>query len=533
MKMRVLWLLGLLLAVAIVARWWLGVGSIEHVPEATHPAQSSLASPPPEPMREGDMGVERTPAPPEPDASSKGAELEAAAFSGRVMDFAGNPVSAVAVELRGGSETKTCSSDSAGSFEVELTSGNWILEARHADFDRHIEIVEWVDTSRAPPHEIRLRAIRLVGIRFVDEHGAPLPATLAQTRVELRPRVVAFEADDAGVAPLEHTASLRFLTKTELKAESPKDWHAGLHVPFGRVCLAQATCLGVVGPLTRIFPNDPVVQLTLPIDPLAARLASVEIRLVDAETQAPLPNVHVSLVPPEGGNRIGPTDSDGRASFVGVSPGFVTFSVWARGYATLDRGLGLEPGTSVSVEFALERAQQIHGVARYEDGTPFASRALHYFELKAIQEPKFRIASSSIRTDEEGRFTIWNTTSQPLIVVPDVSKVAGARTATLVRPDAANEVIVRAEQRLCFASDRLAPAGLELRCMVLDAAGYPVAQWRQRSPVADCWKLASGTYRVEWAYESGAPQSVNVEVPATGALHFPLHVDAPKGSSGR
>lgn len=533
MKLRALCLCGLLVLAAIVARWWRGAEANEPTPEGMLPVQASTVQSPPPVESDENARVEATPAVREATETVTEDSTEPVPFSGRVLDLLGNPVNAVALELRGASETKSCSSDASGSFEVELASGVWLLDARHADFERHVEIVEWIDTSRARPHEIRLRAIRLVGIRFVDEHGDPLPATLPETRVELRPRALAFEADDAGAAPLEHTASLRFLTKTELKAENPKDWHAGLHVPYGRVCLAQATCLGVVGPLTRIFPNDPVVQLTLPIDPLAARLASVEVRLVDAETQAPLPNVNVSLVPPEGGNRIGPTDGDGRASFVGVSPGFVAFSVWARGYATLDRGLGLEPGTSVSVEFALELAQQIHGVARYEDGTPFASRGLHYFELKVIQEPKFRIARSSIRTDEEGRFTIWNTTSQPLIVVPDVSKVAGARTATLVRPDAANEVIVRAEQRLCFASDRLAPAGLELRCMVLDAAGYPVAQWRQRSPVADCWKLASGTYRVEWAYESGAPQSVNVEVPATGVLHLPLHVEAPKGSSGR
>lgn len=202
----------------------------------------------------------------------------------------------------------------------------------------------------------------------------------------------------------------------------------------------------------------------------------------------------------------------------------------------MDRGLGLEPGTSVSVEFALELAQQIHGVARYEDGATFSRvEACTTSSSRSGAEPKFRIARSSIRTDEEGRFT------SPLEHdVPAVDRRAGclegrrrenrdAREAGCrERGDrAGGTTVVLRERSTRSRGPRVALHGPR-RCRV---SGGSVAAAKSQSRTAG--SSPEGPIASSGPTNPARRRSVNVEVPTTGALHLPLHVEAPKGSSGR
>jgi hypothetical protein len=159
-----------------------------------------------------------------------------------------------------------------------------------------------------------------------------------------------------------------------------------------------------------VQPATTEVKFTVDIDALKALAASATVRVLDADSGAPLVDARVSLDTSNRGGMGHKVDADGRAVLEGLSPGLLRCNITAKDRETMYTTVRVEPGQRLDLgDVRLGAALTLRGTVLDADGRP-ATASLSWTELKWRTRATAAFASNrSARTEADGTFSLWGT----------------------------------------------------------------------------------------------------------------------------
>lgn len=190
---------------------------------------------------------------------------------------------------------------------------------------------------------------------------------------------------------------------------NPKDGFAGtLHFAKAPPAYAALLLRNVVLAQQQVQPRQTEITFTVDVDAVRAQTGSATVRVLDAETGAPIPEARVGLDSSNRGGRGRATDGDGRLTIENLPPGLLQMQVTAKDHETAAKVVTIEPGRVLDLgEIRLGPVLPLVGRVLDADGKPCASATLQWTELKWRTEPTEFRHNFSTRTEADGTFQLW------------------------------------------------------------------------------------------------------------------------------
>jgi hypothetical protein len=388
-----------------------------------------------------------------------------------------------------------------------LSPGAWQLFAKSRDRAYAATQVVLTDEA-AQTHDIVLEPRYAVRVRIVDREGKDGTAALTRKPIEPDRRTVAsvFQVRAWSVAG-QRDRFPRVLAPTNsnivnagdaLWEDARHDGYAGtLQFASGPPAHAALLLRHIVLEQQAVVPGQ--TEVTFVVDPDAIRrlMGSVRLRVVDAETGAPLPaaNVQLSLTD---SLRL---DEDGRIAVDSVLPGLLTCSVSAPGREHFSRPVYVEPGQCSDLgEVCLGPVAPVTLRVLDAGGAPATRASLTWHELKWRTSAPPGPNRRTVQTD--GTCSLDRVGRGPIAVI---ARAPGNLAAIVVfdNPPAQPVELRLGPAGTCHVS-RPADASRSFTVTVLDGRrraieAHELPPWRRRATIT----LPLGAYVCEVHDETG------------------------------
>ena len=158
-----------------------------------------------------------------------------------------------------------------------------------------------------------------------------------------------------------------------------------------------------------VKPGQKEVKFVVDVEKLKQLAGTATVRVLDADSGAPLTNAHVSLGTSNCGGGGRKVDQQGRAVVGGLSPGLLLCRIRARDHENYFHTVRVEPGQRLDLgDVRLGPPQPLTGTVVGPDGKPAGAR-LGWTELKWRSTPAKFSHNRVAGTEADGTFSLWGT----------------------------------------------------------------------------------------------------------------------------
>lgn len=250
------------------------------------------------------------------------------------------------------------------------------------------------------------------------------------------------------LAPTDYGAV--FAGDASWRAErNPKGGFAGtLHLasaPPAHVALLQRHLVIAQQVVT---PGQTEVKFVVDPTAIVALAGSATVRVLDADTGAPIEGAKVSLAT---SNRAGggkATDTDGRAVLEGLSPGLLRCQITAKGHELMYTTVQVEAGQRLDLgEVRLGPVVKFTGKVLDGSGNPVGGASISWAELKWLGDVRPFATNRGARTEADGTFSLWGTGRGQIAVAAQTQQ--GQAHGVFENPSAEPAVLRLAEPSTC------------------------------------------------------------------------------------
>ncbi len=338
-------------------------------------------------------------------------------LTGTVRWRDGEPVAEPSVHVRLGDAGLSASTDAKGCFAVVgLSPGTWTAKVR-ADGGIDAEETLEVTDDAEQRHEFVLDRSYPVRVFCTTPDGKDLAKALAESGVFF------FDLNVIGrrepfpdrLAPTDYGSVMAGDAKWESQragrgAKKTDDSAGTLHFAAPPPAHAALMLRHVVVQQQRIEAGQKEVRFVVDPADWKAKLGTVTLRIVDADSGAPLPDATVSLNTSSTGGGGKKCDAEGRVTLTGAQPGLLFLEVWAKDREQVRTTIRVEPGQSIDLG-DVRVGPGIKFAGRVEDanGKPVTDASVSWTELKWRTTPTEFARNRTARVDSDGTFSVWGT----------------------------------------------------------------------------------------------------------------------------
>jgi len=293
---------------------------------------------------------------------------------------------------------------------VGLAPGTWTARVRARDSVERETTIE-LDDAAAQVHDFVLDRSFAVSVRIVTGDGRDGRRALWQAMPGF-----ANDLHVAGrrerfpdrLAPTEHRLA-RVGDAKWAGDLNPKDGVAGvLHLASAPPAHAALLLRHIVLQQQVVQPGQAELTFVLDVDAVRQLTGSVAVRVLGADSGAPLTNAQVTLNTADQASTGVAVDADGRALVEFLAPGPLRCQLGAPGFETMCSIVRLEPGQRLDLgELRLGAAMALAGRVLDANGQPAATAEVTWTDLKWRSGPTPFFANRGTRVEADGSFQIW------------------------------------------------------------------------------------------------------------------------------
>lgn len=438
-------------------------------------------------------------------------------LTGTVRWRDGGGVAGASIHASRGKERAGGSSGPDGGYAiVGLAPGEWTLRLR-ADGGKDVETTLTLGEDAIQQHDVTLDRSFPLRVRIVTPAGED--ATTAMRKA------TSFGFGDFGVAgqsapfpdrlaPTDY--GMVFVGDANWEPErNPKDGNAGtLHLasaPPAHIALLQRH---LVLQQQVVQPGQLEVTFVVDVDAVRALAASATVRVLDAETGAPIEGARVSMTTSNRGGIGTPTGADGRIVLENLSPGLLRCQIAAKDRETMYTTVRVEPRQRLDLgDVRLGPALPLRGMVVDEAGKPVGGASLAWAEHKWLGRERPFASNRGATTEADGTFQLWGTGRGTITVMASDSGGRHAR-GVFDNPPAEPIVLRLAATASCTVTSTRDPTRV-FDLVLFDAGKRPVGGMAIDSRVAQrTMSMPPGDY----AYELRE----NGRMVRTGTLRFSI-----------
>jgi hypothetical protein len=331
-----------------------------------------------------------------------------------------------------GSEVKS------GAYAISgLRPGAWNLVSRNAGYR---ELRQSVRLSADRPRQrldLVIQPCAIVKVKLLTPEGRLLNEALVAEKLDwsIYIGVVATIAPPTGDLPMTPYGGYDdfgvgiLRGGRQLGGDVPKGYSGVLELREGPPVYVSAVMRHVVLETKLVPAGATEVEIVVPVASVKSKLATLKLRLVDADTGDPIVKARVEATDRQSGGASYPIDEKGNILKEGLRPGLLHFSIHAEGHEDLSQYIRLEPGQINDLgTIRLSRAVSIEGVVVDERGEPVPA-SLAYRNLDRIDFPQPFEVGMSHRVEPDGTFKIGGVGRGRGIVVAETKERAMAALA--------------------------------------------------------------------------------------------------------
>ena len=454
-----------------------------------------------------------------PDAAAPGGDPVGLVVHGRVTDPGGDPVRPAwgwvwLTGARGEEHVGKLRYNSYYSI-LGLRPGRWQLVCR-ADGYRPLEgELVLVAGERVRRHDLVLEPALQIRIDLRTPDGRPLYEVLHEAGIAADDPVVPVATSEhpgpslparGGASYRHHEHGVfRFANRGAGADAQGCAGHLEVRTPLpAYVSLVQQH---LVLETRRLEEPVEVLRFTVSLDQLLGNLGSVRLRVLDADTGAPLPEARVALGPDASWGTHAP-DAGGVLVLERVRPGPQRLVVEASGRARLRRVVDVQPGSDLDLgDVVLESATAMRGTVVDPDGAPVSVDLIWGRVDRAAGQVEIDW-SHGARSDASGAFEIPSLAPTEYLLrtvadserrSPHAPERAWASAGVLVdvRAQAAEGVRLVVHPYSEVVLQPSLDEGQERSYRVCDATGFPIRSGLLRGSEPRRLRLAPGSYELE------------------------------------
>lgn len=263
-----------------------------------------------------------------------------------------------------------CKADQAGAYALrELEFGTYWVTARGEGYCSHQQIVELSEDRPLMRKDFALQKAAEVRVKVKTPEGGNLVDILKSTRAPQGARLIVAVATreppgpriDEGVGAATASAGT-FWSYGPRVEKLPPDCLGLLQVECGLPAYVSLVMHGVVLETKRVERDQDEVSFTSSAESVLAHLATIRVRVVDAETGIAVARARVTLRRGSYADHGVATDSRGLATIEHREPGNFDLHVRAPGYEHAGSSIDARPGETTELgTFALEKELTVQG----------------------------------------------------------------------------------------------------------------------------------------------------------------------------
>lgn len=502
------------------------LGPKDNLAEAAWPVETSVVPRPPSPdiPRVAATSSDRAPAAvlssedvvvPRATIALGPARRETLVFGSLLKPLASVPpawVASVTFVDRSGARHR-CDADHEGAYALsELDFGTYWVTARGEGYCSLQQIVELSEARPQMRKDFALQKAAEVRVKVTTPEGENLVDSLEKKRAPQGARLIVAVATreppgpriDGGVASVSAGTFCNYGPRVE---KLPPDCIGLLFVECGLPAYVSLVLHGVVLETKRVELDQDEVSFVSSTESVLARLATIRLRVVEAESGLPIARARVLLRGGSYADQGVATDPRGLATIEHREPGNFELHVRAAGYESSSQSINALPGESTELgTLALERELTVEGrVFDSEDHPLAASLAVGVFDR--LNGSIRWLSSERFRTGGDGAFCLRGLGRREYVIRAgrhDAAHVnaweGAARVSENLLIDTRDGSIADLEVRLRAASTLVLRATDESaagsRVRVVDERGLEWALVHLHGTAPRPLKLLTGTYSV-------------------------------------
>jgi len=399
----------------------------------------------------------------------------------------GAPPTDASVSFRAGKAWRAATTN-ADRFAVPgLAPGTWTLRVTADGFASH-EAECTLEQDALQTMDVSLRRAQCVKVFLHTPDGGSLAAALAKVGVWQGLTVVATATALDRDLPATENSSVGDLDGGRYRSKQDRNASQAADVPDGELQLDQAPVHAALLLRHVVLAQQLVAPaqdtLTFTIDPatMLAKLATVRLRLVDADSREPLSGM-VTIETAQGGGARGKTDAEGRLVIEHVLPGTGALQARPKEHEALWTIVRIPSGGEVDLgEIAVHRTVPLSGRVLDALHQP-VSGTVQWTPLDTMTFPRLLVDRRSTTVDGDGEFRLQVGRRRYVVIAHGSDGSIGYATGEggssevceiRVTPAVTIRVVARGDRYASYVAT------------VRDAAGVPIAaravepRWREQ-----------------------------------------------------
>jgi hypothetical protein len=398
-----------------------------------------------------------------------------------------------------------------------LRPGAWNLVFRNRGYREIRQTLKLEATSPRQRLDLVVTPCATLKVKIVTPEGKLIQEALQAEQVEwnVSVSVVATLAPPPGDLPLIVYRGHDDYGVGQLGGSVPKGYSAVLELREGPPVYVSAVMRHVVLATKHVPAGAEEAEIVVPTSAVKGKLAALKLRLVDADTGAPVTKARVEANDRQSGGPEYPIDENGNVFKEGLRPGLQYFSVIATGYEYLEQFIRLEPGQVNDLgTLRLAKAVVIEGKVVDERGAPLEA-SISYRNLDRMEFPQSLQGPMGYRTEPDGTFKIDQAGRGRGVLIATTKEqvTAAVPVDTTGGPVSNARIVVRAATRVAL--EAKFGRGEQYLLVLVDEGGTP---WMS-SNWAGSWtmrlQLPPGSYTLRVHDEKTLRRSIPITVGAT------------------
>jgi hypothetical protein len=296
-----------------------------------------------------------------------------------------------------------------------LRPGDWNISCRNAGYK---EFKQPVQLDAAHPRQrldLVFEPCTVLKVKVVTPDGQLLSDALRAEKLDwgVNVGVIATVAQPTGDLPMTPYAGhddwgvgiLR--GGGRMGGDVPKGYSGMLELREGPPVYLSAVLRHVILATRHVPAGAEDAEIVVPVSAVKGKLATLKLRLLDAESEAPIKKARVEATDRQSGGGSYPIDENGNVTKENLRPGLLHLSAYADGYESISQYIRLEPGQVNDLgALRLAKGVTIAGVVVDDRGAPVKA-SVSYRNLDRIEFPQpLDVGMGYAGGEGDGVFTI-------------------------------------------------------------------------------------------------------------------------------